>query len=160
MLPEGQEGELVLTTLSKRAMPLLRYRTRDITTLIPEPCPCGRTIRRIKRIGRRSDDMFIVRGVNVYPSQVEEALLSAEGTLPHYQIRLTRGDGLDRMTVEIEVTQDVLSDKVRAMEDLQTKLIGSIEQILGIRVAVRLVEPNTIQRSMGKAKRVIDEREL
>ena len=109
VLPDGAEGELVLTTLSKQAMPMIRYRTRDITAIDPEPCACGRTIRRIRRIGRRSDDMFIIRGVNVFPSQVETALLAVEGTLPHYQIVLTREKGLDEMEVQVEVTPEVFS---------------------------------------------------
>jgi phenylacetate-CoA ligase len=158
-VPDGQEGELVLTTLSKRAMPILRYRTRDITRLIPEPCPCGRTIRRMARIGRRSDDMFIIRGVNVFPSQIESALLEVEGTLPHYQIVLTRHKGLDQIEVEVEVTQEFFSDKIGALENLQTRIISVIEHIVGLRVTVRLVVPHTIQRSEGKAKRVIDRRE-
>lgn len=160
VLPDGEEGELVFTTLSKRAMPLLRYRTRDITTLYTEPCPCGRTVRRMRRVGRRSDDMFIIRGVNVYPSQVETALLQVEGTLPHYQIILTREDGLDRMTVEVEVTPEVFSDRVGAMEAVRQKLAHAIDHVLGIRVTLRLVEPNAIERSQGKAKRVIDKRTL
>jgi phenylacetate-CoA ligase len=158
VLPDGEEGELVITTLSKRAMPMIRYRTRDITALIPEPCACGRTIRRMRRIGRRSDDMFIIRGVNVYPSQVETALLAVEGTLPHYQIILTRAHGLDRMAVEVEVTPEVFSDKVRALEDVRDRLGKAIEHTLGIRVELRLVEPRSIARSEGKAKRVLDRR--
>jgi len=158
VLPDGAEGELVLTTLSKQAMPMIRYRTRDITSLITEPCSCGRTIRRMRRIGRRSDDMFIIRGVNVYPSQVEAALLQVEGTRPHYQIILTRDGGLDQMTVEVEVTAEVFSDKVRALEEVRRRIAGTIEHILGIRVGLRLVEPRSIERSQGKAKRVIDRR--
>jgi len=158
VLPEGQEGELVLTTLSKQAMPMIRYRTRDITAVLPEPCPCGRTIRRIRRISRRSDDMFIIRGVNVFPSQVEAALLTVEGTLPHYQIILSREKGLDQMEVQVEVTPEVFSDKVRALEELQKKLSRALENALNIRVQVSLVGPRTIQRSEGKAKRVIDRR--
>ena len=157
-LPDGQEGELVLTTLSKMAMPMIRYRTRDITSLIPGQCACGRTIRRMSRIGRRSDDMLIIRGVNVFPSQVEAALLEAEGTLPHYQIILTRMHGLDQMEVQVEVTPQVFSDKIGALEELNEKLNDALERVLGIRVRVTLVEPHTIQRSEGKAKRVIDRR--
>ena len=160
MLPDGQEGELVLTTLSKWAMPMIRYRTRDITHIINEPCPCGRTIRRIKRINRRSDDMFIIRGVNVFPSQIEEALLSVEGTLPHYQIILTREKGLDMMEIQVEVTAQVFSDQIRALENLQAKLNGAVENTLGIRAKIKLVEPHSIQRSEGKAKRLIDNRKL
>jgi phenylacetate-CoA ligase len=159
-LPDGCEGELVLTTLSKQAMPMIRYRTRDITALIPEPCSCGRTLRRMRRIGRRSDDMFIIRGVNVFPSQVETALLAVEGTLPHYQIVLTREKGLDEMEVQVEVTPEVFSDKIGALEKLHNRLAHAIEQTLGIRASVRLVRPQTIQRSEGKARRVSDRRNL
>lgn len=159
-LPDGEEGELVLTTLSKRAMPMLRYRTRDITHIINEPCPCGRTIRRIARIGRRVDDMFIIRGVNVFPSQVEAALLEVEGTVPHYQIILTRVKGLDQMEVQMEVTPELFSDKVSVLEVLQRKVCHAIEHTIGIRAKVTLVEPHTIERSMGKAKRVLDKRNM
>jgi phenylacetate-CoA ligase len=159
-LPEGQEGELVLTTLSKQAMPMLRYRTRDITVITSEPCPCGRTLRRICRISHRSDDMFIVRGVNVFPSQIETALLAVEDALPHYQIVLSQHKDLDQIEVCVEVTAAVLSDKVGAMERLQHQLAHQIDQTLGLHVAVRLVEPHSIVRSEGKAKRVIDKREL
>ncbi len=158
VLPDGQEGELVLTTLSKRAMPMIRYRTRDITSIITEPCSCGRTVRRIQRIGRRSDDMFIIPGVNVFPLQIEAALLAVEGVLPHYRIILTRQRGLNQVHVEIEVSPEVFSDKVSEMEALHGRLAHSIERITGIRVSVRLVEPNTLPRSEGKAKRVWDER--
>ncbi len=159
-LPDGTEGELVLTTLSKKAMPMIRYRTRDITSIVTEPCPCGRTVRKVRRIGRRTDDMIIIRGVNVFPSQIEEALLDVEGTLPHYQIILTRDKGLDKIEVRVEVTADVFSDEIRSMEDLRARLSQSVERTLNIRVDVRLVEPHTIERSMGKAKRIIDERVL
>jgi phenylacetate-CoA ligase len=155
---EGEEGELVLTTLSKNAMPMIRYRTRDITAFQTEPCPCGRTIRHIRRVGRRSDDMFIIRGINVFPSQVEAALLDAEGTLPHYQIILSRKKGLDEMEVHVEVTPEVFSDKIGALEELNRKLVQSIERTIGLRVHVRLVAPQTIARSEGKAKRLIDRR--
>jgi phenylacetate-CoA ligase len=157
---EGEEGELVITTLSKHAMPMLRYRTRDISAFVPDPCPCGRTLRRIKRITRRSDDMFIIRGVNVFPSQVESALLAVEGTLPHYQIILTREGGLDQMEVHVEVTPAVFSDKVGALENLHNKLAQSLYQTLGLRVEVRLVAPQALKRSEGKAQRVIDRRNL
>ena len=160
VLPDGAEGELVLTTLSKDAMPMIRYRTRDVTALIPEPCPCGRSVRRIRRISRRSDDMFIIRGVNVFPSQVETALLAVEGTLPHYQIVLTRQRGLDEVEVRVEVTPEVFSDEVRALEVLKRKLEQSLEHTLGIRALVTLVGPRTLQRSEGKAKRVLDERQI
>ncbi len=159
-VPEGAEGELVLTTLSKIAMPMIRYRTRDITALQTEPCPCGRTLRRIRRIGRRSDDMFIIRGINVFPSQIETALLAVEGTLPHYQIILTREKGLDAMEVQVEVTPEVFSDKIGSLETLNKNLVQAIERTIGLRVDVRLVKPHTIARSEGKAKRVFDRRDL
>jgi phenylacetate-CoA ligase len=159
-VPGGEEGELVITTLSKHAMPMLRYRTRDISAFVTGACPCGRTLRRLKRISRRSDDMFIIRGVNVFPSQVESALLAAEGTLPHYQIILTRAEGLDRMEVQVEVTAAVFSDKVGAVEKLHNKLAQALNQTLGVRVEVRLVAPQTLKRSEGKAQRLIDRRNL
>jgi phenylacetate-CoA ligase len=160
VLPEGEEGELVLTTLSKAAMPMIRYRTRDVTALVPGKCSCGRTMRRIRRISRRTDDMLIIRGVNVFPSQVETALLRVEGTLPHYGIVLTRERGLDQMEVKVEVTADVFSDEIRKLESLQQQLEGSIENVLGLRVKVTLVEPRTLARSEGKAKRVQDLRNV
>jgi phenylacetate-CoA ligase len=158
VLPDGQEGELVLTTLSKQAMPMIRYRTRDITTLEPSPCPCGRTLRRMRRISRRSDDMFIIRGVNVFPSQIESALLAVEGTLPHYHIILTRQKGLDQVEVQVEVTAGVFGDTIGALEALQAKLAHAVEHILGLRVVVRLVAQHSLPRSEGKAKRVTDKR--
>ncbi len=157
-LPDGEEGELVLTTLTKQAMPMIRYRTRDLTALVPGTCPCGRSLRRMRRIGRRTDDMLIIRGVNVFPSQVETALLEVEGTLPHYQIVVSRAHGLDQLEVEVEVTPLTFSDKIGALEELHRKIATAVEHVLGIRAEVRLVEPNTIQRSEGKAKRVIDRR--
>jgi phenylacetate-CoA ligase len=160
VLPEGAEGELVLTTLSKEAMPMIRYRTRDVTALRSEPCACGRTLRRIRRIARRSDDMFIIRGVNVFPSQVETALLEVEGTLPHYEIVLTRLGGLDQMEVKVEVTGEVFSDKIRALEGLQQRLESSLDHVLGLRVTVTLVEPRSLVRSEGKARRVSDRRKV
>ena len=160
VLPEGAEGELVLTTLSKQAMPMIRYRTRDVTTLASATCACGRTLRRIRRIERRSDDMFIIRGVNVFPSQVEAALLRLKGTLPHYHIVLTREHGLDNMEVQVEVTPEVFSDKIRALESLHAEIEHEVEQILGIRAEVTLVEPRTLARSEGKAKRVTDKRKI
>jgi phenylacetate-CoA ligase len=160
VLPEGEEGELVLTTLSKAAMPMIRYRTRDVTALVPGECVCGRTLRRIRRIARRTDDMLIIRGVNVFPSQVETALLRVEGTLPHYQIILTREVGLDQVEVKVEVTPEVFSDEIRMLEALQHRLEASIENILGLRVKVTLVEPKTLARSEGKAKRVSDLRDV
>ena len=148
VLPDGETGELVLTTLSKYAMPM-----------IAQPCECGRTIRRIARISSRSDDMFIIRGVNVFPSQIETAILSVDGTMPHYNIILYTENGLDNIEVDVEINEELFSDKVRSMEALQHRLTSAIEGLIGLRVRVKLVAPNTIQRSEGKARRVIDHRE-
>ncbi len=157
-VPDGTEGELVFTTLSKQAMPAIRYRTRDITAIDTRPCACGRTVRRIRRISRRSDDMFIIRGVNVFPSQIETALMKTEAALPHYQIVLTRKGGLDRMEVKVEVSGEMLSDKVGAMDELQKRFGHSIAQITGLTAEVTLVQPGSIPRSEGKAKRLFDKR--
>ena len=158
VLEDGKEGELVLTTLSKQAMPMIRYRTRDITALMAGTCACGRSLRRMRRIGRRSDDMLIIRGINVFPSQVEAALLEVEGTLPHYQIILTRRHGLDQMEVQVEVTPETFSDKIAVLEELNERIAAALEHVLGLRAQVTLVEPHSIERSEGKAKRVIDRR--
>jgi phenylacetate-CoA ligase len=160
VLPEGSEGELVFTTLSKQAMPLIRYRTRDITAFIPGPCPCGRTLRRMRRISRRSDDMMIIRGVNVFPSQIEAAFLTVDGTMPHYQIVLTRMHSLDEMEVQLEVTPEIYSDKETLLPQLQRKVEKAIDSIVGVRARVTLVAPQSLQRSEGKAKRVKDLRAL
>jgi phenylacetate-CoA ligase len=160
VLPDGGEGELVLTTLCKRAMPMIRYRTRDITSLAADKCACGRTLRRICRISRRSDDMLIIRGVNLFPSQIEAALLKVEGTLPHYQIIVDRAKGLDTVEVQVEITAEFFSDTVGAMEELQSRISHSIESVTGLHAEVRLVAPRTLQRSEGKAKRVIDQRKM
>ena len=158
-LPDGQMGELVFTTLDRFAMPMIRYRTRDLTCLMTEPCPCGRTIRRMKRIAARSDDMLIIRGVNVFPSQIEAALLQIEGTEPHYQIILSREfGGLDEVEVRLEVRQEVFSDKISEIEAFQHLVRHAIHQVTGIHVKVSLVQSGTILRSEGKAKRVIDKR--
>lgn len=158
-VPDGEYGELVFTSLSKRAMPLIRYRTRDITRLVTESCPCGRTIRRIERISHRSDDMMIIRGVNVFPGQIEASLLSVEGTLPHYQIILTRdGGGLDSIEVQVELDSERLSDTVKEVDQIRKQIAGKIQHTIGIRVKVTLVQQNSIERSEGKAKRVIDRR--
>jgi len=160
VLPDGQEGELIITTLTKQAFPMIRYRTHDITSINPERCACGRTIRRINRIRSRSDDMMIIRGVNVFPSQIEAALLSVEETVPHYQILLTRKGGLDQIEVQVEVTKEMFGDRISELESMQMRLMHAIDHITGLRVPVRLVEPHTIARSEGKAKRIVDNRVL
>ena len=160
VLPDGEEGELVITTLMKMAMPMIRYRTRDLSSIVTEKCACGRTIRRISKISHRSDDMFIIRGVNVFPSQIETAILTEGKQLLQYQIILTRAHGLDNITVNIEVTPEMLSDKVSAMEDLTKRFAHAIEKIINIRVAVKMLPPNSIPGSEGKAKRFFDQRNL
>ena len=160
VLPDGEEGELVLTTLSKEAMPMMRYRTRDITSLDPGQCSCGRTLRRIRRITSRSDDMFIIRGVNVYPSQIETALLSIEGTLPHYQIILRRENNLDTLEVQVEINANLASDTVSGITALEKRIAKNLEQIVGIHAIINLVQPETLQRSEGKIQRVSDLRNL
>ncbi|MDR3039035.1 MAG: phenylacetate--CoA ligase [Candidatus Adiutrix sp.] len=158
-LPPGAEGELVLTTLTKEGFPLLRYRTRDITSLDPAPCPCGRTHRRMARVMGRSDDMLIIRGVNVYPSQIEALLVETEGLSPHYQIQVDRVDNLDQMEVRVELDEGFLhADEVRHLEALTRDLGRRLKEFLGVSAQVRLVSPRSIGRSEGKALRVIDRR--
>ena len=156
----GEIGELVITTLTKEAFPVIRYRTRDLTRIIEEPCPCGRTLRRMQRVLGRSDDMLIVKGVNVYPSQIEQVLFKIEGTSPHYQIVVEREGRLDKITVLVEVVESIFFDEMKK----QRKMIETIKRILaselGIGVEVKLVEEKTLARSEGKAQRVIDKRKL
>jgi phenylacetate-CoA ligase len=157
---DGQPGELVITSFSKVAMPILRYRTRDIAILDHSPCPCGRTGLRMSRVLGRSDDMLIIRGVNVFPSQIEEALLKVEGAAPHYQIEVNRLAILDEVTVHVEVLPDWFSDKMSQMQELRDAIIREIQTIAQVRVEVNLVEPKTLERFTGKAKRVVDNRNL
>ena len=159
-LPFGQQGELVITSLTKEAFPIIRYRTRDITVLTDEPCACGRTHVRMKRVTGRSDDMLIIRGVNVFPSQVESVLLEFGETEPHYLLVVDRKDNLDQMEIWVELSEQWFSDKVRQLEDIEQRLKHRIASILGISAKIKLVEPRTIPRSEGKAKRVVDKREL
>jgi len=159
-LPEGEEGELVLTTLTKEGVPMIRFRTRDITSFVPGECSCGRTFVRIERIKGRTDDMIKVRGVMIFPYQIEQAILEVQGVEPHYQIILTRPHYLDEIEVQVEMSKEVFSDEVRKIEELRKKLEKRIEETVGIRVKVTLVEPKSLPRSEGKAKRVIDKRKL
>ncbi len=159
-LPFGEQGELVFTTINKQGMPLIRYRTRDVTSLHDEPCGCGRTHLRMKRVRGRTDDMLIIRGVNVFPSQIETVLMQIEGISPHYQITVDRIGGLDIIGVEVEVSEDMFSDRIQGLEEWQEVIQEEIESYLGIGVKVVLVEPRSIARSEGKAVRVIDNREL
>ena len=160
VLPDGEKGELVFTCISKEALPLIRYRTRDLTRLTHEPCKCGRTLVRMEKCSGRSDDMLIIRGVNVFPSQIEEVLLHMEGIHPHYLITVDRINNLDQMQVQVEVEQEFFSDRISELQNLSKKLQHNLESALGISVEVKLVEPKTIARSEGKAKRVIDNRKL
>ncbi len=149
-------GEMVLTTLTKEAVPLIRYRTRDICRFLPGSCPCGRTGVRMSKITGRSDDMLIIRGVNVFPSQVESVLLEVKGTLPHYQLVVQRDGLLDRLEVRVEVSEDTFSDEMKKLHGMEKRIERKLENLLGLRAAVKLVEPKTIERSEGKAKRVLD----
>lgn len=160
VLPPGERGELVFTTLTKEAFPLIRYRTKDLTRLIPEPCVCGRTMVRMEKITGRTDDMLIIRGVNVFPSQVEHVLMGVEGVEPHYQIVVNREGNLDTMAVKVEVSDALFSDEVKNLEKLSRKIQVEIKDLLGVTCKVQLVEPRTIQRSEGKAQRVIDNRKM
>ena len=159
-VPEGEPGELVITTLTREAWPMLRYRTRDIARLWRDPCPCGRTTIRMSRVAGRSDDMLIIRGVNVFPSQIEEALLRVEGTTPHYMIEVDRPGTLDQVKVMVEVRPEMFSDRMDRMQALRERIAREIHTVAGIRAEVDLVEPRRIERFAGKAKRVLDKRQL
>ena len=161
VLPEGEKGELVITSLGREASPVLRYRTRDITWLMREPCACGRTTVRIHRLLGRTDDMMIIRGVNVFPTQIENVLMRIEGAQPHYRIIIDRGaTHLDEIEIQVEVDEATLSDVTRAMEQLRKRIHSELRSELGISAHVKLVEPRSIERSEGKAKRIIDKRML
>ena len=162
VLSPGEEGELVFTTLTKEAFPLIRYRTRDISRLNPTPCRCGRTHHRMGRVMGRSDDMLIIRGVNVFPSQIEAVLVGIEGLEPHYQLIVDRVGSLDTLEVQVEVTEKQFdgADEVKVLQKLEKQLLKDMKDYLGITAKVKLVEPKTIQRSEGKASRVIDKRKI
>lgn len=160
VLPPGEQGELVFTTLTKEAFPIIRYRTKDISRLIYEQCDCGRTLVRMEKVTGRTDDMLIIRGVNVFPSQVEHVLMGVEGVEPHYQIVVEREGNLDTMTVQVEVSEGLFSDEIRVLENLTRKIQREVKSLLGVTCKVKLVEPKTIQRSEGKAQRVIDNRKI
>ncbi len=159
-LPYGELGELVFTTVTKEALPLLRYRTRDLTRLKVEKCECGRTLVRMEKCLGRSDDMLIIRGVNVFPSQVESVLLEMSETKPHYLLIVDRINNLDVLEIQVEVEDQFFSDKIKELEGLKAKIQHNIESTLGVSANVKLVEPKTIERSEGKARRVIDKRNL
>ena len=156
----GEVGELVVTTLTKEAFPMIRYRTRDLTRLIPEPCPCGRTFTRMQRIMGRTDDMLIIKGVNVFPIQIEKVLFEIEGTAPHYQILIERENHNDKITVLVEVNESLFFDQMKKQRQLVDHIKARLASELGIGVQVKLVEEKTLERSEGKSKRVIDKRKL
>ncbi len=159
-VPLGEMGELVFTSLTKEAFPLIRYRTRDLSRLISEPCPCGRTSYRMERITGRTDDMLIIRGVNVFPSQIEHVLMKIEGLEPHYQIIVDRKGTMDELEIQVEVNEKIFSDEMKKLDQLKKKLEYDLKDFLGVSAKITLVEPRTIQRSEGKAKRVIDKRKI
>jgi len=162
ILPPGEEGELVFTTLTKEAFPLIRFRTRDISRLLPEPCRCGRTLTRMDRITGRSDDMLIIRGVNVFPSQIEAILVGVEGIEPHYQIIVDRTGNLDTLEIQVEVSERLFAsgDEVKVLQNTERRIVKDIKDYLGISAKVKLVEPKSLQRFEGKANRVQDRRQI
>ncbi len=160
VLPDGTKGELVFTCITKEALPLIRYRTRDLSVLTHETCLCGRTSPRMEKVTGRSDDMLIIRGVNVFPSQIESVLLKYKEIEPHYMIYVDRVENLDIMEIQIEMNNTIFSDEVRKIEALERKLRHDIESALGISAKIKLVEHKSIQRSEGKAKRVVDRRKI
>ncbi len=159
-LPWGETGELVITSITKEAFPVIRYRTRDITSLNPEPCICGRTMARMNKVSGRTDDMLIIRGVNVFPSQIESVLMEIRGVEPHYQLEVDRKDNLDVLTVRVEISDSAFSDEVKELQRLSETIRNNIKETLGVSASVKLAEPKTIARSEGKAARVIDRRKL
>ncbi len=160
VLPYNTPGELVFTTITKEAFPVIRYRTRDISILYPEPCRCGRTMVRMGRVRGRSDDMLIIRGVNVFPSQIESVIMEFDGIEPHYQLVVEREGRLDTLSVMVEVNERIFSDEVKNLQAMERSLEKNIKELLGVAAKVRLVEPKSIQRTEGKAVRVIDKRKL
>ncbi len=157
-VPDGEKGELVFTTLTRRGTPMLRYRTRDLSRIHAEPCKCGRTIRTIERISARSDDMLIIRGVNVFPSQIEEALLSVESVMPHYHIFVSKDGDLDMLEVKVEVTPETFSDDIKSLEKLRTRIGHAVQRIINISAKITMAEPHSLPRSEGKLRRVTDTR--
>lgn len=160
VLPYGQTGELVFTTITKEAFPVIRYRTRDITSLNPEPCICGRSMLRMNRVSGRTDDMLIIRGVNVFPSQIESVLMEMEEVEPHYQLIVDREGNLDKLTVNVELGEKAFTDEVKGLQQIEQKISKNIKDYLGVTARVKLVEPKAIARSEGKAVRVIDNRKI
>jgi phenylacetate-CoA ligase len=160
VLPPGETGELVFTSITKEAFPVIRYRTRDITSLNYAPCVCGRTMVRMQKVSGRSDDMLIIRGVNVFPSQIESVLMETQGVEPHYQLVVDREGQLDTLTVMVEVSEKMFSDEVKSLQNMERQITKNIKDYLGVSAMVKLVEPKGIARSEGKAVRVIDKRRI
>ena len=160
VLPEGAEGELVITTVTKEAFPVIRYRTHDLTTLDRASCECGRTLARMTKVRHRTDDMLIIRGVNVFPSQVEDVLLNVEGVEPHYVMVIDREQGMDRLDIRIEVAEAQFSDAMADMVAFTRRISDSLRTVLGLTAKVTLVEPGTIERTVGKARHVVDNRTI
>jgi len=160
VLPPGEQGELVFTTITKEAFPLIRYRSRDISRIITTPCRCGRSFLRMERVSGRSDDMLIIRGVNVFPSQIESVLMAIEGLEPHYQLIVDRVGTLDTLEIRVEVSESIFSDEIKALQSLEKRISKDVKDYLGVTAQVKLVEPKTIQRFEGKAQRVIDKRQI
>lgn len=158
-VPEGEKGELVITCFTKQTLPLIRYRTRDITSITREPCSCGRTMTRMERVSGRTDDMLIIRGVNVFPSQIESVLLDIEETEPHYRIIVDREDTMDELEIQVEVNQEIFSDEIKQLEELKKKIAYEINNTLNLRAKITLVEPKTLKRQQGKSQRVVDRRQ-
>lgn len=158
VLPDGEEGELVFTTLDRRGTPMVRYRTRDLSRLQTGACPCGRTMRVMDRVHARTDDMLIIHGVNVFPGQIEACLMKVPEVAPHYQIELSSTDTMDRFEIKVEVTRDAFTDSVTAMENVRRRVAASIKEIVGLSPKIFIVAPGTLPRSQGKIKRVIDNR--
>ena len=157
-VPEGEVGELVITTLTREAFPMIRYRSRDLTRILPGPCPCGRSFRRMERVMGRTDDMLIIKGVNIFPMQIEKVLFDVEGTEPHYQIVVEREHHADRVTVLVEVTESLFSDQMKKQREIVDQIKRRLSSEIGVGIEVKLVEEKTLERSEGKAKRVIDKR--
>ena len=160
ILPEGSKGEIVYTTLTKEAFPAIRYRSRDITRLYHDHCKCGRTLVKMEKVSGRSDDMLIIRGVNVFPSQIESVLMEVEETEPHYQIIVDRKGAMDDVEVMVEVSEKIFSDELKVLDGLSKKISDRFRSVLGISAKITLVEPMTIARSEGKAVRVVDKRKI
>ena len=158
MLPDGEEGELVFTTLDRVGTPMVRYRTRDLSRLQLGQCKCGRTMRVMDRVHARSDDMLIIHGVNVFPSQIEACLMKVPEIAPHYMIELSSTDTMDLFELKVEVTAETFSDSVSTMEAIKKRVAASIKEIVGLSPKIYLVAPGTLPRSQGKIKRVIDNR--